>query len=84
MFGAGVDIHMRIDASLRDQLQIWQYFNEFCANLRSFSEKNECLYIGDPFRQSIGIRFMISPNRDVVILQQVKTRQRSERVEPVV
>ncbi len=81
---AGLDIDMRIDAALADELQFGQLPKERRANLGALAKQHQNFGIAQSLGQQAGILHMIVPDRDIVAVELAETRQRAQRVEIVV
>ena len=81
---AGLDIDMRIDAALADELQLGQPLKQRRADLRPLAEQHQDFGILQALGQSIRVLHMIGPHRDIVAVELPETRQRAQRVEIIV
>jgi len=62
----GIDIDVRIHASLADQPEIRQPLEQRRANLCPLADQDQCLRVAQPFRKLIDALHMIGPDRHVV------------------
>src|SRR5580692_7174497 len=82
--GAGIEIDVRIDAALADQLELRQALQEWRANLRALAEQYQRLGIAQAIGEDVSLLHVIGPDRDIVAVKLVKARQRAQRVVIVV
>jgi hypothetical protein len=84
VLSAGVDVNMRIDASLADQSQPGQPLHQLPCDSSALPEENERLRIGQALNQISDLLDMIVPYDDFVSCETSEARQASQSVEPVV
>ncbi len=81
---AGVDVDMRIDAALADQLQLWQSLQQRRADLRALADQHQRFGVAQPLRQHVDVLDVIVPDRHVVAVELPEAVERPDRVEIVV
>ena len=84
MFGAGLHIDMRIDAALRDQLQVGKLFDELAGDGRTFAEQHHRVEPLKARRQPVHIRLVVGEYGDVDPVEPGKAGKAAKRVEPVI
>jgi hypothetical protein len=83
-FGAGRDVDVGIDASLADQQEAGEPFQESSADLRALPDQDEGLSVVETIDKLFDVLGVVVPHRDVVVRQLGETVERPERVEVVV
>ena len=78
--GAGVDVDMRIDAALADELQIAQSLEQRRADLGPLPDQHQHLGVAQAMRQRVDVLDVIVPDRDVVALELLEASKRAHRV----
>ena len=84
MFGAGLHIDMRIDAALRDQLQVGKLFDELAGDGCALAEQNNRVEPPKARRQPGHIRLVVGEYGDVDPVEPGKAGKTAKRVEPVI
>ena len=84
MTGAGLDIDMRVDAALADQLEVRKAGKQCLGHGCTFAKKDETFCIGQAFMQDGGIFGVIRPDCHVMTVEPGEGRQGLQCVEPVV
>ena len=77
---AGIDVDMRIDAALADELELGQALEQGRADLRALAEQHQRFGVAQSPGQRVGVLHVIVPDRDVVAVELAKARQRAQRV----
>jgi hypothetical protein len=81
---ARVDVDVRIDTALTNQLQLVEAFEQRGPNLRSFADEDQDLSVSQPFRERLDIPRAIVPHGDVMACKLLKTGEGAQRVVIVV
>ena len=81
---AGVDVDVRIDAALADELELGQAFEQRCADLRALADQDQHLGVLQAFGQRVEVLDMVVPDRDVVAVELPEAGQRPHGVVIVV
>jgi hypothetical protein len=63
---AGIDIDVRVNAALADELEIVQAFKQRRANFRSFPDQHKDFGLPQAFGKRVGVLDMVIPDRDLV------------------
>src|ERR1700733_5436766 len=82
--GAGIDIDMRIDAALADELQLGQPLEQRRADLGTLADQHQDFSVGEAFGEPVDVLHMIVPDRDIAALELAEARQRTNGVVVVV
>ena len=82
--GAGFDINMRVDASLRDQAQIRQTLNQFAGYGGALAEQRYGVEWGKPLSQRVNIGLVVRKDRHVNPVEFGETGKAAKRIEPVI
>ena len=82
--GAGVDVDVRIDAALADQLQLRQPLQQRRADLRALADQHQRFGVAQPLGERIDVLDVIVPDRDVVSRELAEAVEGAQRVEIVV
>ena len=82
--GAGVDVDMRIDAALADQLELGQPLQQRRADLRALADQDQRLGVLQAVGQRIDVLDVVVPDRDVMAVELAEARKRPHRVVIVV
>src|SRR6185437_12190369 len=81
---AGIDVDMRINAALADQLQLRQPLQQRRANLRTLADQHQRLGILQPLSEPGDILDVVVPDRDIVVPQPGEAIEGTYRIEIVV
>ena len=81
---AGVDVDVRIHATLTDQPQRAEPFEQWLADLRSLANQYQHLGIRETSGKCVEVLRVIVPHRYRVTVQLAEARERAERIEVVV
>ena len=81
---AGVDVDVRIDAALADQLELGQPLEQRRANLRPLADQHQRFGIAQPFGQRVDVLDVIVPDRDVMSGELAEAGQGAQRVVVIV
>ena len=80
LLGAGVDVDVRIDAALADQLELGQLGEQRRADAGALADQDQRLGVLQPLGQRVGVLEMVVPDRDVVAVELLEAGQRPHGV----
>jgi hypothetical protein len=81
---AGFDVDMWINAALADQFEPGEPFEQGIANFRALADKHNALGLLQARSKRIAVLHVIVPDRDLMAVQLVETREGAQRVEVIV
>ncbi len=81
---AGVDIDVRIDAALADQLELGQALEQRRADLGPLADQHQRFGIAQPFRQRVNVLHMVVPDGNVLSRELAEAGQGAQRVVVIV
>ena len=79
-----VDVDVRIDAALADELELGQPFEQRLADFRPLAHQHQDVGVLEPVRQDIDILNVVVPDFDVVAIELAKAIEGTDGVEVVV
>ncbi len=77
---AGINVDMRIDAALADELQPGQAFQQRRPDRGALADQHQRFGVGEASRECVNILDMIVPDHDVMAIELAEARQRAYRV----
>ena len=81
---AGVDLDVRVNASLADETEGGEAFEERRADRRALPDQHQDLGVREPSLKRVGILDMIAPDRDLVSRELAEAAEGAQRVVVVV
>ena len=82
--GAGVDVDVRVDAALADQLELGQPLEQRRADLGALADQDQDFGVLKALGERVDVLDMVVPDRDLVAVQLLEARQRANGVVIVV
>src|SRR5262245_37115116 len=80
----GLDVDVRIDAALADELELGQAFEQVGLNSRALADEHQAFGVLEPRRQRIGLLHVVVPDRNLVPRELAEAGKRAHRVEIIV
>ena len=84
VLGTGIDIDMRIDAALADQLQFGQAFDQGAADCGPLAEEDEGFGFAQPLCKGGRVMQMVGVDRNIMAVQLGKAGEAAQRIVPIV
>ncbi len=82
--GAGVDVDVRIDAALTDELEACEPLEQRCSNGGALADEHQRLRIAQALCERVQLLDVIVPDGDLVAVELGEAVQRAKRVEVIV
>src|SRR5262245_22676438 len=80
----GLNVDVRIDAALADELEAGQAFEQVGLNPRALADEHQTFGILEPRRERVGILHVVVKDRNLVPLELLEAGKRAQRVEIIV
>jgi hypothetical protein len=77
-------VDVRIDATLADELQLVEAFEQWSSNLRPLADQDQDFGFSQPFRERVEILHAVVPDGDFVACKLLETGQGAQRIVIVV
>src|SRR5581483_10763050 len=81
---ACIDVDVRINAALADELELGQALEQRLADLRPLADQHQDVGIFQPIGEDVDVLNVVVPDFDIETVELAKTVERSDRVEIVV